>query len=916
MLVSGSLASLANGVSQQPSTARLSSQGEEQENGQSSIVEGLGKRPPTHHQAKVINGVINAATMHLINRDTTERYEVVITNNSIKVFDIDGVEKTVTVEDADGYLEAEDPQSAFRAVSIADYTIISNAEKTVEMRPAGGSAKLLIVDPQTDDEYVIKVYRSEGGSLLNTATYTVTAGQTAAQVADGIADAINATDIDTLLTVTNTSNAVDLIRIETDQDPFYISVTLNGEYLVARWVEAGGTEPDATGVTELRTYEPHEAVGFFFVKQGNYGTKYRIEVEDDVRGFFAEKTTSNTVVTDIDTRQIASDLYNTIVAVTNFNTDYTATLSGNLIRVKKISPLNARFIMKAEDGNGNRNMVAVKGSLQKFTDLPATCFSGFRIKIVGEEAAEQDDYYVQFEGPAGAADNVAVGGTWNEVARRGEPDMFEPALMPHVLIRQADGAFTFGQQDWDRRPAGDGVSNPEPSFVGTPINDISFFRNRLGFLADENSIRSAVGPNFFRFFRATVTAILDGDPIDVAASNVKVSILRNEVPFSGDKSLLFSDQQQFVFTGGDLLTPKTAAIKPSTAYEASRGCKPVAVGKAVYFPTEKGDNSGLREYSTDATTAVDDAVDITAHVPSYIPANVYKLAAAPNENLILALTRDDPETIYVYKYYFVGNDKLQASWSKWPMTGEVLDANFIGSTLHLLIQREDGVYMERMGVDAFRNDTNMDYEVLLDRRFLAGPGGTVTGTYNSTTNLTTFSLPYETEDTVQAVVRDNGSIPSGFYESQLFSCTKNGANTAITITGDVSAVPLIIGTQYSFEYEFSEIILKQAAGQGGERPLTGGRLQLRTMSLVFDRTGYFRVEVTPLYGDTYTYKFTPKILSSYVSGSFELQAGEFRFPIAAKSDQVTIRVINDSPYPSRLLSATWEGEFVMRTRRL
>lgn len=320
-LVSASLPSLANGVSQQPATARLSSQGEAQENGFSSIVEGLGKRAPTYHQAKVIDGQLEAATMHLINRDTTERYEVVIANNSIQVFDLDGNEKTVTVEDVDDYLEAEDDATAFRAVSIADYTIISNAEKTVQMRAKGGAAKIKVVSPQTDDVYVIKVYRLDGESLVNTATYTVTAGQTAAQVADGITDAVNATSINALLTVTNTSNVVDFVRITADQDPFYITVTLNDEFLVARWVEAGDTDPDASGVTELLTYEPNEAVGLFFVKQGNYGTKYRIEVEDDVRGFFAEKTTSNTVVTDIDTKKIAEDLYNTIIAVANFNTD-------------------------------------------------------------------------------------------------------------------------------------------------------------------------------------------------------------------------------------------------------------------------------------------------------------------------------------------------------------------------------------------------------------------------------------------------------------------------------------------------------------------------------------------------------------------------------------------------------------------
>ena len=46
-LVSKSIPNLINGVSQQPPTLRLESQGEEQENGLSDVVDGLKKRPPT-----------------------------------------------------------------------------------------------------------------------------------------------------------------------------------------------------------------------------------------------------------------------------------------------------------------------------------------------------------------------------------------------------------------------------------------------------------------------------------------------------------------------------------------------------------------------------------------------------------------------------------------------------------------------------------------------------------------------------------------------------------------------------------------------------------------------------------------------------------------------------------------------------
>jgi hypothetical protein len=898
-LVSDSLPSLANGVSQQPPTARLSSQGEEQLNGYSSIVEGLGKRAPTYHVAKILDGQVGELTVHLINRDVEERYDVVVSNGFLQVFDLDGDEKDVVVQG----------MVAIELVPTTNTTVTGEAFQLVF--PAGVTSldNLRIITVSGTPTVTAKLEGSVDGSTGWTQIGSDYSASTESPVSIG--------STFKFIRVRITAISGGSVRVTSTWQHFRYLLseepsTAIRAVTIADYTFLVNTETEVELGAADTLLGRDEAV--IYVKQGNYGTIYDVRLEQVIGSgtfYFATKTTSNTVVTDIDTSNIAAGLNTTLNAIANFNTHYTTVVSGSTIKVTRLD--GADFKLICADGNGNRNMIGIKNQIQKFTDLPPACFLDFRIKIIGDTAADEDDYYVKFNG---GTTSSAGTGVWEEVAATGIQNSFNAETMPHQLIRQEDGSFVFQAATWDARPAGDEESNPAPTFVGTVINDIVFFRNRLGFLADENVITSAAGPNYFRFFRATVTTLLDGDPIDVAASNVSVSILKNAVPFSEDKMLCFSDQKQFVFTGGDLLTPKTASCKQSTAYEATPGCKPVAVGKAVYFATPQGDNSGLREYLIDATTAVADAQDVTAHVPSYIPANVFKIAAAPNESVMILLTRDDPDNLYVYKYYFVENNKLQASWSKWPMAGEVLDANFIGSTLHLAVQREDGVYLERIGIEAFRNDTNSEFELRLDRRFAAGPGGTVTGTYNTTTDLTTFALPYETAETVQAVVRDNGAIPAGYYEHQLLAVTKLNTNTSITIAGDVSAVPLNIGVQYSFVYDVSEIVLRQAAGQGGERPVTGGRLQIRNMKLVYDRTGYFRVEVTPTFGDTYTYTFTPKTLGEYISGSFELQAGEFTFPVLAKSDQVTVRIINDSPYPARFLSASWEGEYVKKSRQL
>ena len=57
-LITRSIPNLIGGVSQQPEVLRLQNQGSEQENGFSGVVEGLKKRPPTNHVAKISSSAL------------------------------------------------------------------------------------------------------------------------------------------------------------------------------------------------------------------------------------------------------------------------------------------------------------------------------------------------------------------------------------------------------------------------------------------------------------------------------------------------------------------------------------------------------------------------------------------------------------------------------------------------------------------------------------------------------------------------------------------------------------------------------------------------------------------------------------------------------------------------------------------
>jgi hypothetical protein len=449
--------------------------------------------------------------------------------------------------------------------------------------------------------------------------------------------------------------------------------------------------------------------------------------------------------------------------------------------------------------------------------------------------------------------------------------------------------------------------------VGSTINDIFFFKNRLGLLSDENVIFSRAG-KYFDFFPETVTTILDSDPIDVAASSTKVSILRHAVPFDEDL-LLFSDQTQFVLKGGDILSSKTVSITQKTVFENSRTCKPVGAGKNVFFTVNKGNFSQLREYFVSAQNETNDAADITSHVPKYIPKDVIKLAVATNEDLLCAVSPETPNVIYNYKYYWRGDEKLQSAWSQWTFGSDcsVLNIDFIDSVLYIVSQRADGVFLERIKTSPRQVDPNSTYLTHLDRRVQNNTSG-VSVNYNATTNETTWTLPYAVSGVMQVVTRDS---TVGMKEGILLPVTQQTGNT-VTVKGKFDTEDVFIGQQYVMRYVFSSQFLREQTQNNGQSPVVAGRLQMRTWTVVFEKTGFFVVEVTPKYRDTYRYKFTGNVLGSgnNIIGAIPLEDGAFNFLVQSKNDQVKIELINDTFLPSNFLSAEWEAFYTSRSQRV
>lgn len=134
MLINKAISNLFSGVSQQPISTRLTNYAEVQENGYSTVIDGLKKRPNTNFIKELVNANTNVDSfVHFIDRDDNEKYVLLITNEDIKVYDLDGNQMTVNAPNGFSYLGSGSPYLDFCATTIADYTIITNKNKVVEM---------------------------------------------------------------------------------------------------------------------------------------------------------------------------------------------------------------------------------------------------------------------------------------------------------------------------------------------------------------------------------------------------------------------------------------------------------------------------------------------------------------------------------------------------------------------------------------------------------------------------------------------------------------------------------------------------------------------------------------------------------------------------------------------------------------
>lgn len=541
-----------------------------------------------------------------------------------------------------------------------------------------------------------------------------------------------------------------------------------------------------------------------------------------------------------------------------------------------------------------------RGELSSMEKLPETALNGDIYKITGSTESGFVSYYVRRNGAV-----------WDETVGMNLVNKYDATTLPHCLIREANGTFTFAPFSWAPRRVGDDDTNPRSTFVGRTLRDVFFYQNRLGFLCDENVIFSCAA-DFGNFWRNTVLDYIDSDVIDIAITTANVALLNWALPFN-DGIIAFADQTQFSVTNGqDGLTPSSAAIRPVMHYEVNTNVRPVRLGSEVYFCGDQQDYSVVWEYTRLDDTDATDAAEITAHCPRLLPKGLKKLVPATNLKALFAIT--GTEKVFVYQYYWNGNEKIMSAWRPWVFTAPVVSAEYLGGYLYVMVKRGASMFLERIDLEPNSRPAEQDNQVYLDRR------AAVTGVYEPVSDRTTFTVPYTYSQALIRLVRgkDHPTRPGSLMDPSQYTFV---SSTQVSVPGNETYLSTA-GISYTMLLQFS----RQFPADWQGNPLTTGRLQLRTWTVYYTDTAFFRTEVSP-YGaagvpeieDIVPAKvadFTGKVV-----GSADLQlnapvyhTGSFSFQVYGEAAQATVAVSNDTHVGSTFVSAEWEGFFFNRSQ--
>ncbi len=636
-----------------------------------------------------------------------------------------------------------------------------------------------------------------------------------------------------------------------------------------------------------------------------YDTKYTVTLDGSTYSYTTPAT--GTVSVELIVNNLA----------TQIPSSFTVTKISNVIHITK----SADFTIEARGGLSSQSLEAFKGSVRDVADLPGSCVAGMILKIQNLDKVDGDEYYVKFVVDGSASSGV---GAWEETVASGITTTIDPDTMPHAIIRESNGTFTFRSLNetdkdgddlyWVERRVGDDTTNPFPTFVDQKITGMSFFRNRLVLLAGTNVICSQPG-NFFNMFRVSAITTTDADVVDLASGSLRPVSMRYAI---GDQLglLIFSENAQFMLsTEGDAFGPSTAQIKAFSTLANNPKISPVETGTSIVYVDENQDFSAVTEM---VVTSVDNRptrADLSRTSPNYVPGDLRSMVSNSSASMVTFLGNDDPKELYIFKYFNSGNDRVMAAWIKWDLPGNCLLQAANHDQYFFVTAQENGVCLSTCTVlsdveGTAVNSNGIAYEYRLDLF-----ASSLTVAYDSVNDKTRVFYPANTYDstlTTVVVVDDSSTSKGTLYRNPTYG--NNGVDDYVEIPGNrTTATRITLGYQYQTTIGLPKFYRKSAQQNGTVQADVINIPRITRLVIQSTDSGPFSANVVLKGRTTKTYSFPQTLANSYKADSTPLpELIDNTIPVYGKGTDADVTITSITPFPVAFVAATWYGTYTTK----
>ena len=553
--------------------------------------------------------------------------------------------------------------------------------------------------------------------------------------------------------------------------------------------------------------------------------------------------------------------------------------------------------IEVDDGGDNTTVYAVGREISDATRVSKYHFHGTIVRVRPRNAGADEAYYLEARLDDGR-DSGHGAVSWFEVAGVSATiDTLFAQLIVHegraYIARDAAGLESIApgsgpHVEYKGRVVGDGLTSPVPWFNGRPITMLGMFQDRL-LVGSENYVNASRSGDYLNFFRGSVLAVVDEDPIEVFAHGSEGDTLRYAVPYNGDM-IVFGDQQQYGIPGDTVFSPKSPLIRPISSNKDATYTRPVTSGNYIFYSQHGAAGTSLHQMRVGALNGQATVTDeLSDDLGNWLSGTPRQIAALTAPNVIMFRT-GHPGRFYLYQYLDDKNNgqRVQAAWGQFEYAAAL--GSIVGVSTH---NKSAIVFTARDGhvvADETSFDGDISGEAHLDSR-----------------------VPYAQREDIGVDDEDASVVVGSGHEAHLLGSPMSRVEEFLAQMPDTE--PFL---EYGVVSEAYVTPTNPFPRDGNGQAVLDGRMTLNRVSVDVEATGGMVADVSTPSGVTRTTDFEGRVLGSTLNiiGQQPLYTGQLNISVGREVRSCSYTIRSKDWLPLRVTGLAWVGQVFNHVQRV